>query len=128
MAFSSVSLDQQFYVAFTYALGLWAVAFAGMWLGRPRVSLAAEAADRVQAGETLAVGVSVQAIGRRGIGLNVLPDRLPPDVDAATRRRRGAAAAGSRAKRRGSRWNSGAKSAAFFACAAFGWKRRSRWD
>lgn len=84
MAFSSVSLDQQFYVAFTYALGLWAVAFAGMWLGRPRVSLAASCADRVQAGETLSVDVSVQVIGRRGIGLTVLPDRLPPEVDAAS--------------------------------------------
>ena len=81
-AFSSVSLDQQFYVAFTYALGLWAVAFAGMWLGRPRVSLSAEYPDRVQAGETLAVDITVQALGRRGIGLNVLPDRLPPEVDA----------------------------------------------
>ena len=84
MAFSSVSLDQQFYVAFTYALGLWAVAFAGMWLGRPRVSLTAEYADRVQAGETLAVDVSVQATGRRGVGLSVLPDRLPPEVDAVS--------------------------------------------
>ncbi len=83
-AFSSVSLDQQFYVAFTYAIGLWAVAFAGMWLGRPRVSLSASYADRVQAGEILAVDVSVQAIGRRGIGLNVLPDRLPPEVDAVS--------------------------------------------
>lgn len=83
-AFSSVSLDQQFYVAFTYALGLWAVAFAGMWLGRPRVSLTANSAERAQAGETLTVDVSVQAVGRRGIGLSVLPDRLPPEVDAVS--------------------------------------------
>jgi uncharacterized protein (DUF58 family) len=84
MAFSSVSLDQQFYVALTYAAGLWAVAFAGMWLGRPRVSLSASYADRVQAGETLAVDVAVQALGRRGVGLSVLPDRLPPEVDAVS--------------------------------------------
>ncbi len=83
-AFSSVSLDQQFYVAFTYAAGLWAVAFAGMWLGRPRVSLTASYAERVQAGETLAVDVTVQAKGRRGVGLSVLPDRLPPEVDAVS--------------------------------------------
>ena len=83
-AFSSVSLDQQYYVAFTYAAGLWVVAFFGMWLGRPRVSLSASYADRVQAGETLMVDVSVEAVGRRGIGLSVLPDRLPPDVDAVS--------------------------------------------
>ena len=84
MAFSSVSLDQQFYVALAYALGLWVVAFLGMWLGRPRVRLSAEYADRVQAGETLTVSAAVQAVGRRGVGLVVLPDRLPPEVDAAS--------------------------------------------
>ena len=83
-AFSSVSLDQQFYVAFAYALGLWAVAFLGMWLGRPRVSLTATLPERVQAGETLKADVSVTAGGGRGIGLSILPDRLPPDVDAVS--------------------------------------------
>ena len=83
-AFSSISLDQQFYVAFTYAAGLWAVAFAGMWLGRPRVSLIASHPERAQAGETLMVELTVQAVGRRGIGLTVLPDRLPPAVDAVS--------------------------------------------
>jgi len=83
-AFSSVSLDQQFYVAFAYALGLWAVAFLGMWLGRPRVSLTANLAERVQAGETLTADVAVTAMGRRGVGLFVLPDRLPPEVDAVS--------------------------------------------
>ena len=83
-AFSSVSLDQQFYIAFAYALGLWAVAFLGMWLGGPRVSLTASLAERVQAGEMLTVNVSVTAVGRRGIGLSLLPDRLPPEVDAVS--------------------------------------------
>ena len=83
-AFSSVSLDQQFYVAFAYALGLWAVAFLGMWLGRPRVSLTVVLAERVQAGEILTVDVLVTAGERRGVGLSVLPDRLPPHVDAVT--------------------------------------------
>jgi len=81
-AFSSISLDQQFYVAFTYAAGLWAIAFLGMWFGRPHVSLTATHAERVQAGETLPVDVSVTAVGRRGVMLSILPDRLPPDVDA----------------------------------------------
>ncbi len=83
-AFSSVSLDQQFYVAFAYALGLWAVAFLGMWLGQPRVLLAATLPERVQAGETLTADVSVTAGRRRGIGLSLLPDRLPPEVDAVS--------------------------------------------
>ena len=83
-AFSSISLDQQFYVAFAYAAGLWAVAFLGMWLGRPHVSLAASFAERVQAGETLTADVAVTAIGRRGALLSVLPDRLPPEVDAVS--------------------------------------------
>ncbi len=82
-AFSSISLDQQFYVPLTYALGLWVVAYFGMWLGRPAVTLTARYADRAQAGETLFVEIGVQAQGRRGVGLSVLPDRLPPGVDAA---------------------------------------------
>jgi len=76
-------LDQQFYVPFTYAVGLWTVAYLGMWLGRPAVTLTATYADRAQAGETVQVEIEVQALGRRGVGLSVLPDRLPPEVDAA---------------------------------------------
>jgi len=83
MAFGSISLDQQFYVPFTYAVGLWTVAYLGMWLGRPAVTLTATYADRAQAGETVQVEIEVQALGRRGVGLSVLPDRLPPEVDAA---------------------------------------------
>ena len=82
MAFSSVSLDQQFYVPFSYALGLWTVAILAMWLGGPRVSLAATHSGRISAGQTLPVEVAVEAQGRRGVGLVVLPDRLPPEVDA----------------------------------------------
>ena len=84
VAFGSISLDQQFYVPLTYAIGLWVVAYLGMWLGRPSVALTAHYAHRAQAGETLQVEIDVQALGRRGIGLSVLPDRLPPEVDAAS--------------------------------------------
>ena len=56
MAFGSISLDQQWYVPFTYACGLWVTAFAGMWLGRPRVALQASHADRISAGEDAACG------------------------------------------------------------------------
>ena len=82
IAFSSISLDQQFYVPFTYAFGLWTVAYAAMWFGRPDITLTATHADRIAAGETLPVEIDVQAGDRRGIGLSVLPDRLPPGVDA----------------------------------------------
>jgi uncharacterized protein (DUF58 family) len=84
IAFGSISLDQQFYVPFTYAVGLWVVAYLGMWLGRPSVTLTATYADRAQAGETLQVEIEVQAGERRGVGLSVLPDRLPPGVDAVS--------------------------------------------
>ena len=83
-AFGSISLDQQFYVPLTYAFGLWTVAYLGMWLGRPQAALTARHADRAQAGESLPVEIDVTALGRRGAGLSVLPDRLPPGVDAAS--------------------------------------------
>ena len=83
MAFGSISLDQQWYVPFTYAFGLWTTALVGMWASRPRVTLTAHHAGRVSAGETLPVEVEVTARGsRRSAGLTVLPDRLPPAVDA----------------------------------------------
>ena len=82
MAFGSLSLDQQWYVAFTYAFGLWAVAVAAMFRQRPHAGLRATHAGRVGAGETLPVEIEMEARGRRGIGWTVLPDRLPPEVDA----------------------------------------------
>ena len=82
MAFGSLSLDQQWYVAFTYAFGLWAVALAAMFRQRPQVRLRATHAGRISAGETLPVEITLEALGRRGIGWTVLPDRLPPAVDS----------------------------------------------
>lgn len=82
MAFGSFSLDQQWYVAFTYAFGLWIVALLAMFRQKPRVRLRASHAAHISAGETLPVEIEVEAQGRRGIGLIVLPDRLPPAVDA----------------------------------------------
>jgi uncharacterized protein (DUF58 family) len=82
MAFGSFTLDQQWYIPFTYAFGLWTVALLGMFGQRPRVRLQATHAGRISAGETLPVEIELEAIGRRGIGWIVLPDRLPPAVDA----------------------------------------------
>ena len=82
MAFGSLSLDQQWYVAFTYALGLWIVAFIAMFWQRPHALLRATHAGRISAGETLPVEITLEALDRRGIGWTVLPDRLPPAVDS----------------------------------------------
>jgi len=82
MAFGSLSLDQQWYVAFTYAFGLWAVAFVAMFWQRPHARLRATHTGRVGAGETLPVEIALEARGRRGVGWTVMPDRLPPAVDA----------------------------------------------
>jgi len=82
MAFGSISLDQQWYVPFTYASALWVVALVGMWSGRPNVSFRASHSARISAGETLPVEIEVTASGKRAAGLTVLPDRLPPWVDA----------------------------------------------
>ena len=82
MAFGSISLDQQWYVPFTYTCGLWITAMISMWGGRPNVSLRASHAVRISAGETLPVEIAVMASCRRAAGLTVLPDRLPPWVDA----------------------------------------------
>lgn len=82
MAFGSFTLDQQWYVPFTYAFGLWLVALGGMFGQRPRVRLKAAQTGRVRAGETLTVEITIETFGRRGIGWAVLPDRLPPSVDA----------------------------------------------
>ena len=82
LAFASLSLDQQWYVASTYAFGLWAVAFVAMYRQRPHARLRATHAGRIGAGETLPVEITLEASDRRGIGWTLLPDRLPPAIDA----------------------------------------------
>lgn len=82
MAFGSISLDQQWYVPFTYAFGLWIAAGLGAHVCRPHVRVTAAHAGRVRAGDTLTVEVEVEAGRRREVGLSVLPDRLPPPIDS----------------------------------------------
>lgn len=82
-AFGSSSLELQGYVVFLYAAGLWAVAIAGALLCRPRVVLRVQQADRVGAGAVLPVDVEIeQQRGGIGLDLNVLPQGLPPALDA----------------------------------------------
>ena len=81
-AFALFGLDQQWYVPLPYAFGLWTIAFLAMYRERPRVRLRAAHAGRIGAGETLPVEIEIEAVGRRGLGWVVLPDRLPLWVDA----------------------------------------------
>jgi len=80
---ASISLDIQPYVLFCYAFGLWLAALAFHLFYRPQVKLTARHTDRICVGETLAVDVDVEQIGRRtGADLTVLPHGLPLEVDA----------------------------------------------
>ena len=127
MAFGSFTLDQQWYIPFTYAFGLWTIALLGMFGQRPRVRLKATHAGRVSAGETLPVEIELEAMGRRGIGWTVLPDRLPPAVDAVPPE--GPVCRCWRpARRRIFGWGYFASSAGRTHCADFAWRRPFRWE
>ncbi|MDX1934459.1 MAG: DUF58 domain-containing protein [Capsulimonadales bacterium] len=79
----SFSIEIQVYVPFLYAAALWGVAFLGVLLFRPRVTLTARHPDRVRAGETLVCEVSVTQNGHLpGLDLQLLPARLPLRIDA----------------------------------------------
>jgi len=82
LALSSISLDQQWFVPLAYASSLWLLALVGMWRGRPRVTLTASHAARIGAGETLPVEIEIATGKWMGVGLTILPDRLPPWIDA----------------------------------------------
>ncbi|MBV9851898.1 MAG: DUF58 domain-containing protein [Armatimonadetes bacterium] len=84
LLFGSTSLDLQVFVPFTYVAGIGAVVIVAVLLMRPDAAVRADHAARVAAGETLSVAVRVTNRGRRrGIDWAVLPNRLPPTIDAA---------------------------------------------
>jgi uncharacterized protein (DUF58 family) len=85
------SLDIQVYIPLMYILGLWLLTGICVVFARPRVTVRGRQAERIRAGETLPVEVTVTydpTTGRRGrlgfppIELNLLPERLPLDIDA----------------------------------------------
>jgi len=83
MLFGSMSLEWQPYVIFLYVAALWLVALLVALCRPPRVSLQANHAERVCAGEVLPVAVVIAPRGRyAGVDLQVLPDRLPPGLVA----------------------------------------------
>jgi uncharacterized protein (DUF58 family) len=81
--FAGTSLEIQSYIFFVYAAALWAVTLGFVLFFRPNLTLRAQHAERIRAGQILQVEVEVKQIGRRGgIDLNLLPHRLPFKVDA----------------------------------------------
>jgi len=83
MLVGSLSLEWQPYLLFLYAAALWLVALLVTVCLPPRVSLRAHHAERVCAGEVLPVEVIIEQQGRfPGVDLQVLPEKLPPGLEA----------------------------------------------
>jgi uncharacterized protein (DUF58 family) len=78
------SLDIQAFVPLIYAAALWLITILFVVVGRPHVTMVARHAERVRAGETLPVELTLKQPPRRlpAIDLNILPERLPLEVDA----------------------------------------------
>ena len=82
LLFGCTSLDLQVFIPFTYAVGIGTIVILSVFGVRPFAEVRAEQAERVAAGEILAVTLRVKNWGRRGVGWSVLPIRLPPAIDA----------------------------------------------
>jgi uncharacterized protein (DUF58 family) len=84
--FGAISLEIQTFIPFLYACALWGVGGLYAVFSKPRVTVRPRHAGAVTAGETLAVDVEVTSTRRRGLlpapDLNVLPEFLPPAIDA----------------------------------------------
>jgi uncharacterized protein (DUF58 family) len=82
LAYTSASLDIQSFIPLSYFFGLWLVGWIGAVLCTPKVTLKANHADRVCAGEVLQADLEIAPAGPRiGRDLFVQPHRLPPKVD-----------------------------------------------
>ena len=81
MSYSSNTLDIQAYTPVAYFLCVWLVTLIAALLSRPRVSIDARHADRVQVGETLPIELTVTQKRRWRHVLNVVAHRLPPSLD-----------------------------------------------
>ncbi|GAB4451746.1 MAG: hypothetical protein OHK0029_01490 [Armatimonadaceae bacterium] len=82
----TISLEIQAYVPLVYVMALWTVAIALGVFSKPRARLSAHHADRIRAGEALSVEVRVTQTGRfTGHDYNIVPIRLPPEVDVVER-------------------------------------------
>lgn len=78
MTLGSNSLDLQIYVPFTYAFGIWLIAWLCALLVKPRIALSAHHAERIRAGETLPVEVEVrQQRPLLGAAMTLIPIACP---------------------------------------------------
>ena len=79
----SPTLDIQAYVPLSYAVGLWTITGLAVLFNRPRVKLKSSHAPRISSGEVLPVKVEMTQQSRLwGVELNVLPARLPLEIDS----------------------------------------------
>jgi uncharacterized protein (DUF58 family) len=77
-------MEIQTYIPFLYMSAFWLMTQIVVFLNKPRVRVRARHTDRVFAGETMPVEVEVtQESHLPGLDYNVLPERLPLEVDAA---------------------------------------------
>jgi uncharacterized protein (DUF58 family) len=83
VGYGGASLQLQGHVLAAYASVIWWIAIAALLVYRPRVRLEARHSQRVCAGETIPVDVTVTQLGwLRGADLVVLPHRLPDAIDS----------------------------------------------
>ena len=84
LAYTSASLEFQSYIPLCYVCAIWLVTLIAGVYYVPRVKLTAHHADRVCAGQDLAVDLHVLPTPRQpNVELFVMPHRLPHDVDSA---------------------------------------------
>jgi uncharacterized protein (DUF58 family) len=79
--YGGASLQLQGYVVSAYVVATWWVAVVAMLLWRPRVRVRVTGAERVSVGETVAMDVEVEQVGRSGRDLVVVAHRLPEQID-----------------------------------------------
>jgi uncharacterized protein (DUF58 family) len=81
LMYGSITLDLQGYVPFCYCAAVWFFALLCVFFYQPRVTLDVVHSERVCAGETMPLDVSVQQRGA-DVPLVILPNRLPQEIDS----------------------------------------------
>ena len=83
LGYTTTSLEFQSYIALGFVVAFWAIAFAAMFLFKPRFTLELDHSDRVCAGEVAAVEALLTAQSSPlHRDFHVLPHRLPGAIDA----------------------------------------------
>jgi uncharacterized protein (DUF58 family) len=79
LMYGSITLDLQGYVPFCYCAAVWFFALLCIFIYQPRVNLDISHSERVCAGETLPLDVSIEQLGSN-VPLVILPHRLPEEI------------------------------------------------